>query len=168
MRGNFILWTPNMLKTLLLTLVTTSILLADSLFIGMSLTTIQDLDYEDQFEKRVKIPKSTRLMILTYEKDQGAIVNDLLAEQNPTYLKKQDALFIADISKMPSLITMMFALPKMQKFKYPIYLNYGERFARMFPAKKEKITLLYFNTQGYISDIVYISTKEGLKKALQK
>ncbi len=157
-----------MIKTLLLTLVTTSILLADSLFIGMSLTTIQDLDYEDQFEKNIEIPKSTRLMILTYEKDQGAIVNAFLTEQNPTYLKEQDALFIADISKMPSLITMMFALPKMQKFKHPIYLNYGEHFARMFPAKKEKITLLYFNAQGYVSEITYISTKEGLEKAFQK
>ena len=157
-----------MLKKIVLFLVTASILSANSLFIGMSLEKLKSFKYEDQFEKKIKIPKSARLVILSFEKDTGATVNELLNEQNPAYLQDHNALFIADISGMPSLITSMFALPKMQKYKHTIYLNYAERFAKEFPPKEEQITLLHFNAQNFLSKTTYISKKEELQKAIEQ
>ena len=156
-----------MLKKIVFFLVTISILSGSSLFTGMSLEKLKSFKYEDQFEKEIKIPKSVRLVILSYEKGTGATVNELLNEQSPTYLEDHNTLFIADISGMPSLITSMFALPKMQKYKHTIYLNYTERFAKAFPPKEEKITLLHFNAQNFLSKITYISKKEELQEAIE-
>jgi len=157
-----------MLKMTALLLVTISILSANALFIGMPLDKLKSFNYEDQFEKEIHIPQSTRLVILSYEKETGAVINELLNEQSPAYLHDHNALYIADISGMPSLITFMFALPKMKKYKYRIHLNYEERFAKEFPPKEEQITLLFFNAQNFLSKIAYVSTKEELKQAIEE
>jgi hypothetical protein len=157
-----------MFKKLALFFAAASILSANSLLVGMSLDKLKSFDYEDQFEKKIEIPDNTRLIILSYEKGTGATVNELLNEQSPSYLSDHNALFIADISGMPSLITSWFALPKMQKYKHTIYLNYAEPFAAEFPPKEEQITLLRFDTQNLLSDITYVSTKEELQKAIEQ
>ena len=76
-------------------------------------------------------------------------------------------MFIADISKMPTVITNTFALPKLRKYKHLIYLHYNEKFQRAVPHKDGKITLLHV-ADGKIENISYISTEKELKAAIEK
>jgi len=60
----------------------------------------------------------------------------------------------------------MFALPKLQEFKHPIYLSYGKKFAKNMPHKKTKITIIEIEN-AKIKNIYYISTQEKLIKAIE-
>ncbi len=144
-----------------------SLLAADTLKPSTPLSQLNNYKYETPQGRQMKIPKSTRLFVIAFEKDTGALVNDYLVTMDPFYMPKHRAVFIADINKMPTIITKMFALPKMQKYKHPVYLHYEEQFQDFVPHHEEKITLVRIN-DGKVENISYISTQEELKAAIEQ
>jgi hypothetical protein len=144
-----------------------SLLGADTLKPSTPLSQLNNYKYETPQGRQMKIPKSTQLLVIAFEKDTGALVNDYLATMDPFYMPKHRAVFIADINKMPSIITKMFALPKMQKYKHLVYLHYEEQFQNFVPHREEKITLARIK-EGKVESISYISTKEELKAAIEQ
>lgn len=144
-----------------------AILGAAPLSINSPLNMLDSFKYETPMGRQMKIPKKTKLVIVAFEKDTGALVNEYLNTQSPFYLPKNNSVFIADINKMPSVITNMFALPKLQKYKHLIYLHYGEKFQSAVPNEEQKITLLHIEGSK-IKEISFISTKEELKMAIEK
>lgn len=156
------------MNKLLITLVFSAVLLsAASLKVNSPFSVLESFAYETPLGRQMKIPKKTKLVIVAFEKDTGALVNEYLDTQSPFYLLKKNSIFIADIHKMPTIITTMFALPKLQKYKHLIYLHYGELLENTVPNKEAKVTLLYIEDEK-IKEISYISTKEELKKAIEK
>jgi hypothetical protein len=144
-----------------------AILSAAPLKVDSSLNVLDSFKYETPTGREMKIPKKTKLVIVAFEKDTGALVNEYLNTQNPFYLPKNNSVFIADINKMPSVITSMFALPKLQKYKHLIYLHYGDKFQNIVPNKEQKITLLRVDGSK-IKEISFISSVSELKAAIEK
>jgi hypothetical protein len=144
-----------------------AILSAAPLKVDSSLNVLDSFKYETPTGREMKIPKKTKLVIVAFEKDTGALVNEYLNTQNPFYLPKNNSVFIADINKMPAVITNMFALPKLQKYKHLIYLHYGEEFQNTVPNKEQKITLLRVDGSK-IKEISFISSVSELKAAIEK
>ncbi len=144
-----------------------AILSAAPLKVDSSLEMLDGFKYETPQGRQMKIPKKTKLVIVAFEKDTGALVNDYLDKQSPFYLLKNNSIFIADINKMPSIVTSMFALPKLQKYKHLIYLHYSDKLQEIVPNKEQKITLLRFENSK-IKEISFISTVQELKTAIEK
>jgi hypothetical protein len=131
------------------------------------LSILDNFKYETPQGRQMKIPKKTDLVIAAFEKDTGALVNEYLDTQSPYYLLKHHAIFIADINKMPTIVTNMFALPKLRKYKHLIYLHFEDKFQTVVPNQDKKVTLLRIE-EGKIKEIFYVSTKEELKTAIEK
>ena len=144
----------------------TTLLFAEAFNVGSSLQSLNDYKFETPQEQSINIPKNTELVIMAFEKDTGALVNDYLDTQDPLYLSQHNTVFIADINKMPGIITALFALPKMKKYKHPIYLHYEEEFQNFIPHLEEKLTLVRIQ-DGKVKDIFYVSTTEELKTEIQ-
>jgi len=156
-----------MSKFLTALIVSAAILGATPLTINSPLNILDSFKYETPTGRQMKIPKKTKLVIVAFEKDTGALVNEYLDTQSPFYLPKNNTIFIADINKMPTVITNMFALPKLQKYRHLIYLHYGEKFQSVVPNKEQKITLLHIE-DSKIKEISFITTQEELKMAIEK
>ncbi|PHR53995.1 MAG: hypothetical protein COA44_14615 [Arcobacter sp.] len=144
-----------------------SLVSAESLELNSLLSSINNYKYETPQGRQMKVPKSTRLVIFAFEKDTGALANDFLGTQDPFYMSKHRAIFIADINRMPTIITNMFALPKMRKYKHLVYLHYEDQFENYIPHKEEQLTLARFK-EGKVESITYISTTKELQAAIQK
>lgn len=140
---------------------------ADSIKIGSALSALDNFKYETPTGRQMKIPQKTKLVIVAFEKDTGALVNEYLNTQSEFYLLKNNSIFIADIHKMPSIVTSMFALPKLQKYKHLIYLHYDDKFQNMISNKDGKITLLRIE-DSKIKEITLISSQQELKAAIEK
>jgi len=147
--------------------ISVAVLSAAPLKVDSPVNVLDGFKYETPTGREMKIPKKTKLVIAAFEKETGALVNEYLNTQNPFYLPKNNSVFIADINKMPSVITNMFALPKLQKYKHLIYLHYGEQFQNVVPNKEQKITLLRIENSK-IKEISFISTEQELKAAIEK
>ncbi len=144
-----------------------SALNADFLHVDSPSARLSDFVYKTPNDAVVKIPKDVKIIIASFEKETGALVNEYLQNQHVTYLVGHSAVFIADITKMPSVITTMFAIPKLKKYKHPIHLNYSEGFSTVVPAKEDMVTLLFVEN-GKIKEIRYVATKEELRAAIEK
>lgn len=144
-----------------------SALNADFLYVDSPVSRLSDFEYKTPSDAAAKIPKDIKIIIVSFEKETGALVNAYLHERDAAYLKEHQAVFIADISKMPSVITTMFAIPKLKKYKHPIHINYSESFDKVIPAKNDMVTILFVE-DAKIKEIRYISTKDELKAAIEK
>ncbi|MGD9553209.1 MAG: hypothetical protein AB7D96_11650 [Arcobacteraceae bacterium] len=118
----------------------------------------------NQFDEKQTIDGSVKTMLVSFEKGTGADVNEFLSKQSTDFLKQHHAVFIANISGMPMVITKMFALPKMRGYKHPVLLIYDENDTR-FKSQEEKTTL-YRLEEGVIKSIEFI-TQENLGQVFQ-
>ena len=113
----------------------------------------------NQFDEKQTVDSNIQTILVSFEKDTSADVNEFLKEKDKNFLRANNAVFIADISGMPSIITKLFALPKMKKYNYSVLLIYDEEDKR-FVSQEEKLTL-YKLENGVIKSISYV-TKDDL------
>lgn len=122
---------------------------------------ITNFTLSDQFDKIHTVSSDVKTIIISFEKETGADINEFLSTKEANFLEKNNAIFIANISGMPSIISSMFALPKMRKYKHNILLIYDDDDKRFI--QKDDYSTLYKLENGVIKSISYIK-KEDLEK----
>jgi len=133
-----------------------SLLLTGSLFADFKVgDTLPSITLEDQFEKESTVGEKDRLLIMAFEKDISVVVNEYLKTQEGSFLETHHAKYISDISTMPSIITSMFALPKMKKYPFSVMLI-NDKFGEQFNRQEGKITV-YTLKKHKIKEIRYVT-----------
>lgn len=140
---------------------------ASPIDVGTPIYKFNKFKYETPQGRKMRVSKKTTLLIVAFEKETGALVNKYLDTKDPYYLVKKRIVFIADINKMPDMVTKMFALPKLQKYKHLIYLTYDENFEGSVSHKKDKITIFEIENSK-VKNISYITTIKELIKFIEK
>jgi len=128
---------------------------------------VAPLDLNDQFGKKIVLKAMPKTLIMAFEKETSATVNDCLGKQSGNYLSDHHAAYIADISPMPTFIAEAFALPKMRKYPYTVLLIRDEEIGLKFPAEEGKITVLRFE-KNILKAIEYVATADELKTAIEQ
>jgi len=128
---------------------------------------VMPLDLQDQFGKKSTLKVMPKTLIMAFEKGTGATVNEYLSTQDKGYLKKNNSVFVADISQMPNFITEAFALPKMRKYAHTVLLIRDEEQGLKFPTQEEKITVMRFRG-NFLTQIQFVSTTTELKQAIEQ
>ncbi|MDA7818070.1 hypothetical protein N9A28_07755 [Sulfurimonas sp.] len=154
-------------KLLLILAFSFTFLNASDIGVGSALNALNDYKYETPHGRDMRVPRMQKLIVVAFEKSTGDLVNKYLKTKDPYYLLKNDATFIADISKMPTAITKMIAIPQMKKYEHLVYLNYNEEFSKSFPVKKGTLTLLHVDNYK-ISNISFVTTQKELIAAIEK
>jgi hypothetical protein len=80
------------------------------------------IDLRDQHDQPVVIDRQTAHLVFAAERAVSEWVNQALAAQASGALERVRAVYVADISGMPALITNAFALPKWQRLPFRIGL----------------------------------------------
>ncbi len=152
-----------MKKIFIFLTVCAALLNAQMLQEGSSVDEFSNYEFKTPHDKKVDVPSSTKLILVSFEKDASAVVNEYLSQKEELFLNNHDSVFIADINKMPSIITKMFALPKLRKYKHTIHLHYDEEFQNNVPHREDQITVIRINEKT-VKSISYITTREELEK----
>jgi hypothetical protein len=143
------------------------VLSADGFKVGLSIDELNSFKYQTPLGIKLDIPKRVDLIVVTFQKDTGALVNNFLDKKEASYLKNNGAIFIADIHTIPSLAREIFALPKFKRFEHLIYLNYGDRFIEYIPHQEDRVTLLHFD-DSKLESISFVSTVAELEKSIEE
>jgi hypothetical protein len=136
------------------TLLLSSLLLAD-FKVG---DTLPPIELSDQFDKEFKVEASDTTIVMAFEKDVSITVADYLKSKPSSFLAEQHSKYISDISTMPSMITSMFALPKMRKYPFSVLLI-NDDFGKQFNRQDGKITIFTLK-KGEIKSIKFITSDE--------
>ena len=97
---------------------------------------------EDQHGQTRSIDTSTRLILYSRDMDGGDIVKPVLEPLGDDYLASEHAVYIADISKMPRLISKMIAIPRMRSRSYRTLLDLDGSVTSILPSQPGRATVL--------------------------
>ncbi|HJQ84697.1 MAG TPA: FAD/FMN-containing dehydrogenase [Candidatus Binatia bacterium] len=128
-------------------------------------TTIQPLTLHDQHGAQRQLDDHTKLLVVTRDMDAGNLVKTALTDRPPTFLEEQSALYIADISRMPAVVTRLFALPSLRRRPYPILLDRDGKSTAEIPTKDKHATIITLDNLKVVT-VDHISTPDKLVEAL--
>jgi hypothetical protein len=96
-------------------------------------STIAPRSLEDQHGARADLDESVRLLVVTRDMEAGDLVKKALAGVEQKVLDGRDAIYVADISRMPALVSRLFAVPRMRERAYRVLLDRDGSLARELP-----------------------------------
>lgn len=153
-----------MFKKLLLTAFLALGLSAASLEVDSN---IENITIKDQFEKEHKLDANVKTILFASDKGTSDLLRDYLLplSENKNILEENGAVYVADISGMPSLISKFIALPKMKKYPFSVMLL-DDSNKDNFTKEDGKI-IVYSIEDGKVSKIEKISTSEELANIIK-
>jgi hypothetical protein len=147
-----------MIKKILFTVLLSLSAIANSLSVGSEASAIK---IKDQFEKEHTVDANVKTILFASDKDTSDILKDYLLSKDADILTRNNAVYVADISGMPSLISKFIAMPKMKKYPFSILLlddTNKENFT-----KEEGKIIVYTLENSKVTNISKISKKEELE-----
>jgi len=123
---------------------------------------------EDQHGKPVRVDTGTRRVLFTAERAVNDMVSKVLSAQPAGVLERQHAVYVADITAMPSLVTRLFALPKMRELPFSMGLvRDAAQVAQVadIPRQPGAATVLSFE-DGKLTEILLARNENQLRAAL--
>jgi len=153
------------MKKLLLTLLTLSTLASAAVTIGQPMV---PLSLNDQFDVEHNVTTTTKKVVFTFKKASSHIVKDYLATQKADYLQERDAMYVADVSGMPAIISF-FVLPMLTSNDFPILVIEEEEQAEVYKNEKQiEAVMLVILEDNVVVDIKYINSEEEFIKEMDK
>lgn len=146
-----------------------TILLTTTLFGKVTIgEPLKPFTLEDQFENKHTLTKDIKKIIFAFSKENGHIMKAYMQGKAENFLSSKDITFIADISKMPSIISYLFAKPDMRESKYPILLIEDEEFATNYKVEEKTDQFMIVELENLIvKDLKFIKTQKELQNFIE-
>ncbi len=125
------------------------------------------LALKDQHDKPWQITAGTRLVFFAAGRKASNLMQTVLQALPKDQLTRKNALYLADMSKMPGFITRTFALPALKEMPYPIGVSLDEATLAAWPRQTDAVTLIELDQSG-VKRISYASTEADLRAALER
>lgn len=126
---------------------------------------LPSLSLEDQHGKTVSTRADTRIVLFAADKAANDLINGVLATQPAGVLGTLNAVYFADISAMPALVTRMFALPALREMSFAVGLGRDATQLADLPRQKGAATILRVD-DGKVIAIEYAHDTGQLKQAI--
>lgn len=120
----------------------------------------------DQFDRPYSLDNGLQVLLVARDMDGGKLVNAALAGRPKGYLESRHVVFVADISRMPSLVSSLFAVPAMQDYSYRVLLDRESRVASRYSGNPSRVLWLQLE-RGVLKDRKEFSDAAVLRAALE-
>jgi len=110
--------------------------------------------FSDQFENKLVITPQTKEIIISFSKKNGKAVKAFL-ESHKGYLKKRQAVYLADMTSAPSLAISLFMKPALKKYDFSVGLIVDDDVAEKMPKVEGKSTVIKLE-KLYIKSIKFV------------
>ncbi|WP_413294425.1 hypothetical protein ACLSU7_04815 [Bdellovibrio sp. HCB185ZH] len=117
------------------------IAVAPSSFALSSGETLTAFQIQNQFDEPAELNKDTKWILFSSDMNTAKMLSEYLNE-NASKLDLGGILIISDISKMPGLVSKMFAIPKMKKYNFKLALDKTGETTKDWPRKEGALTVI--------------------------
>lgn len=121
----------------------------------------------DQFDKPYTFNEQTQTLLVARSMDAAKLVNGALQDKPEGFLEARKTVFVADIHKMPALISKMFAVPGMRAYSYRIMLDRDARVVPRYEGDIDKVLWLQVQNGRLVKQQQFSSSDE-LRAALER
>jgi hypothetical protein len=129
--------------------------------------TIAPFELADQHGELASVDSRVRLLIFAADMDGGDLANRAI-EPDPSLhdLPAHSAVFVSDVSRMPAVITRLFARPSMRRRPYRMLLDTGPGPTVRIPRRAGKVTLVGLDALA-VRSIAFADSPEAVAQALR-
>ncbi len=120
---------------------------------------------EDQHGKAVALPAQARWLMFAPDKAAADLAQDWLKTRGPRALDTLGAIYLADISGMPSLVTQFVALPRLRELPFPVVLARDAALTADWPRRAGQLTLVALDG-GRVLRIDHAASAEDIAQRL--
>lgn len=120
---------------------------------------------DDQFGEERAVPGQASWIVFSNSKAADEALSPILADF-VSGLQAGEIVYLSDISRMPELITTLFALPALKKRDYPVVLVRDEATAESLPARPGCYTLFDLGDDGVIQEVRMVCEEAELRRML--
>lgn len=124
--------------------------------------TLSAVSFNDQFEQPMTFGNDTKWVLFSSEKAAGKMVKESLNALELTDLAVHNGIYIADVSAMPSLITKMFAIPKMKDYAFKVAVVFDENKVANWPHQEDKVSAMLLENME-VKSVEYFDSTEALQ-----
>ena len=117
---------------------------------------------EDQFGTLRTLQKDTEEVILSFDMKLSKVFHKWLKDKESNYLMNRNTEYIIDITEMPSIITWLFAGPKMRKYGFRILLIKEGNFGDNIPKQEGKFTMIKLDENHNITNISFLDKMDAI------
>lgn len=127
--------------------------------------TLPAISLADQHDVQATVGPETKLLLFTRDMDASKITKEVLAENGAAMLTNAGAVYVADISAMPSLVTTLFAMPGLRKRPYQMLLDRDGVVTKDLPSEKGAVTVLTLD-HSVVRHVEFVTSAERLRVLL--
>ena len=128
---------------------------------------IEEYSIEDQHGVLRILSKDTEEIIISFDMKLSKKFHKWLNEKESNYLSRNKAEYIIDIREMPSIITWLFAGPKMRKYGFRILLIKEGDLGDRFPKEEGSFTVIKLGQDQKVTNIRFIDNIDSLTKYIE-
>ncbi|MCQ4270708.1 FAD/FMN-containing dehydrogenase [Pseudomonas kuykendallii] len=121
----------------------------------------------DQYEQPYTLSDDLRVLLVARDMAGAKLVEMALADKPKGYLEQRRAVFLADISRMPSLVAKLFAVPAMRDYPYRVVLDREARIVPRYEPAADAVLWLQLDGRRVLSRQSFTDAGQ-LSAALQR
>lgn len=121
----------------------------------------------DQFDEAAQLDAGTRLLLVASSRDAAGLVDEALKDQPEGYLEGLGALYVVDVSQMPSMITNWVLKPSMKSADYRILLDYESEVAPEHLGQGDEVLWLGLDNLK-VQERQTFTSADALREALEQ
>ena len=121
----------------------------------------------DQFDKAYTLDQQARILLVARSMTGAKLLKAALEEKPKGFLEARQAVFVADVSRMPTVISTLFAVPAMRDYNYRVLLDSQSRVASRYPAAEDQVLWLDLE-RGVLRDSRTFTDAQALRQALEQ
>jgi hypothetical protein len=135
---------------------------ATTFSVGQSLP---ELKLKDQHDQLWVVAPSTRLVMFAAGRKASNLVQAVMQDLPKDQLTRRQAVYLADMSKMPGFVTRTFALPALKEMPYPVGVSLDGSTLASWPRQPDAVTLIELE-HGLVKRISYTTAEAELRAEL--
>lgn len=127
--------------------------------------TLKPFTLNDQHDQAFSLDAGTRVLLAAGDMDGAKLVKAAVAEQPKGYLEARHAVFVADIQRMPALISKLFAVPAMRDYNYRVVLDRDGQVVPQYEVGEAQVLVLQLDNGTLVSKQTFTDA-DALRKAI--
>lgn len=123
------------------------------------------LQLKDQHGQDWRVSADTRLVLFANGRKASNLVQSVVGAQPKGFLESRKAVYLADMSRMPSFVTRTFALPSLREQPFTVGVVLDSALLQGWPAQEDALVLIEL-ANGRVTALHPVSTEAQLRTAL--